>query len=403
MTDEEKALIEGARQGPGGFTNISRYLDVNKDQGAAMAGALEDDVRSTAEGVKTDLDNTQKAFNQGQETYQKTAGSGMAPGQVRPYTGSKSLGQMNEGLGAAATSAGKNAKALGSQQGLVGQAGRVFGKGAANYGRQAQGMDAFLAGAAAPQSLGDVASEFGGLETMFETQNENSIQTAAGAEGKAKGVADEKKRIGDREAKALSDKEAAAQAERDSRLLGEGAGKAESWDDYTGGNRFENTLDDVLGNTFLNPASAIQEGTGNRSWQRSAHAGMDKWANDNLGTKLNSNKFNWGPTGVLGMGMDDSIRKSVYDSLSGEELAQLENMSHMQADQYVVNRLRNLGDKARVVLDSTHVDPNVTNPAQKMALQVQALVTEYGFTNEQAMHYVKIANEAKTFNYADTR
>lgn len=219
-------------------------------------------------------------------------------------------------------------------------------------------FDAGLTQAASGDRFARLRDRFSGLsKSIADADSDSQVQsaTARGAiEGDAEKAkadiiriqADKKARIeADIQAKLAED--ARIKKERSALNLEQGTGRYEEWDDYTGGNRFENTLSNITG--AMDPVDRIQNATGNRSVKEAAEEKMDTWANQNLGTHLNSSKYNWGLTGHLGAHSDE-VKRAVFDSLSGEELKALERMGGTQQDAFIDARLQKLADFARDAL-----------------------------------------------------
>jgi hypothetical protein len=255
-------------------------------------------------------------------------------------------------------------------------------------------MDAGLLGSAGRPEWDRLNEEYGNLVGGAKAANEASKGVSDAARANVKTQADAARSALDRQAAANAATEAAnaaaakaSQERLDAMHLKSGEGKAEDWKAYTENNRFENTVGDI--GEALDPVSWAVTGATGKSHHGAAREAMDKGINS-MGGKLNSNKFNWGFTGPLS-GLNDSIKMGIYNSLSAEELHNLERMSSNDMMKFVTGRIGELGKKAQQTLTGPDFagksDPEVFN----------LLVTQYGFDPQEATSLFHLRDQALRF------
>lgn len=309
-------------------------------------------------------------------------------GSQQTYTGPQSLAQQPgyDALTGQVGAAAGDVAALQSKDGLSAWLGknRNATAGYASDGSGARELDSLLLGRSGGKAFGELGSKYQGLGESVGAANTASIEKARGAEDLTKQAAGEYggllKLYDEDEAnrkRAEEEKKAAAEKERNSLNLTHGDGKYEEWDDYTGGNRFENTVSNITG--ALDPVAQVQNATGNRSLKEQGEEQFDQGINKAIGTHLNSSKYNWGLTGHLGTHSDE-VKKAIFDSLSGEELKALERMGGTQQDSFIDQRLKKLADEARAALSK--LPPNEGGP-MGMAAWFQKIQAQFNITPEQ--------------------
>jgi hypothetical protein len=173
--------------------------------------------------------------------------------------------------------------------------------------------------------------------------------------------------------------EEAALKERNQFNLEEGEGKYENWSDYTGGNRFENTVRTMT--TPLNPIGQLQEAGGSRDSAKGGIEKLDAYGRD-FGLNLNASKYNWGLTGHLGTHSDET-KTAVFNSLTGAELKALEKMPNRDQDKFIDERLWKLADFAKASVEKLKTLVPMQSGPMGLSAWAAEVQKRYGLTPEK--------------------